>query len=59
MKDGKIQPGYRIAESTHQIVKDYAKELTDKLGFPVSANRAADLLIKRGSESIEQEDQQG
>lgn len=59
MKTEKIQPGYRVTGEVHEIVKSYAKELSGQLGFHVSVNKAVELLIKRGHESVTQEPQRG
>lgn len=59
MKLEKIQPGYRVTTDVHDLVKSYAKELTDRLGFPVSANKSVELLIKRGYKAEQEVDQRG
>ena len=59
MRQKKIQPGYLVSVEAHEIVKEYAKQLTDSLGFPVSHNKALELLIKRGDKEIKAEEQRG
>ena len=50
MKINQIQPGYRVIPELHELVKDYAAELTTKHGFHVSVNKALAVLIRAGHE---------
>ena len=58
MKVNQIQPGYRVNPELHELVKDYAVELTTKHGFHVSVNKALAVLIRKGSEALD-EDERG
>ena len=55
MKTERKNPGYRVTIETHNLVRDYAKKLSEELGFTVSNNKALEVLIKKGWEAVKNE----
>ena len=51
MKLETIQPGYRVTSDVHDLVKEFANQLSQEHGFHVSANKALSVLIRAGHEA--------